>query len=153
MGSKQGGMIKATETAGTRLQAGREVAALAWVGVQVGVILLLARAFHLESPAFYNIVLPLTAGGFLIHHWLPRGWQPWFFAALSVAGIFLIFGLAGGAWLVRIGLGLIALCHVPIAFRWRIVLILFAPARLVDRRAASLPTPRPGAVWHVLGFM
>jgi glycerol-3-phosphate acyltransferase PlsY len=39
---------------------------LAWVAVQLGVVLLLARAFNLESPAFYAIVLPLTAGGFLV---------------------------------------------------------------------------------------
>src|SRR5687768_14261976 len=132
---------------------GREIGTLLWVSVQVGVILLLARAFRLESPAFYNIVLPLTAGGFLVHHWLPRVWQPWFFAALSVAGVFLIFGLVGGAWLIGIGLGLIALCHLPIAFRWRIVVILLAAAGLVAMRATWLPTPWPGAVWPVLGSM
>src|SRR5687767_6456962 len=95
---------------------GREIGTLLWVSVQVGVILLLARAFRLESPAFYNIVLPLTAGGFLVHHWLPRRYQPWFFVALSVAGILLVFGLVSGAWLLGVGLALIALCHLPIPF-------------------------------------
>ena len=146
-------MTKAAEIAQTRPHTGHEAGALAWVAVQLGIILLLARAFHLESPAFYNIVLPLTAGGFLVHHWLPRVWQPWFLAALSVAGVFLIFGVVGGTWLVGVGLGLIALCHLPIAFRWRIVLILLAAAGLVAMRATWLPTPWPGAVWPVLGSM
>ena len=146
-------MTTTAEITQTRPPAGREVGALAWVGVQLGVILLLARAFHLESPAFYNIVLPLSAGGFLVHHWLPRVWQPWFFAALSVAGVFLIFGGVGGAWLIGIGLGLIALCHLPIAFRWRIVLILLAAAGLVSMRATWLPTPWPGVIWPILGSM
>src|SRR5687767_9262821 len=128
-----------------------EAVQVIWVAVQLAVLLLLARAFNLESPAFYNIVLPLTAGGFLIHHWLPRAWQPWFFAALSVAGVFLIFGLVGGAWLVGVGLGLIALCHVPLPFRWRVVLILLAAGLLVAMRATWLPTPWPAAVWPVLG--
>jgi D-alanyl-lipoteichoic acid acyltransferase DltB (MBOAT superfamily) len=145
-----------TTTAGieqTRPYAGREVGALAWVGVQVGVILLLARAFHLESPAFYNIVLPLAAGGFLVHHWLPRRYQLWFFVALSVAGMLLVFGLVSGAWLVGIGLGLIALCHVPVAFRWRIVLILVAAGVLMAMRTRWLPAPWPGAIWPVLGSL
>ena len=146
-------MTKTAEIAQTRPFAGREVGALAWMGVQVGVILLLARAFNLESPAFYGIVLPLTAGGFLVHHWLPRGWQPWFFPALSIAGVFLIFGVVGGAWLVGVGLGLIALCHLPIPFRWRMVVILLAVAGLVAMRATWLPTPWPGAIWPILGSM
>src|SRR5687767_162061 len=141
------------EIAEARPHTGREVGALAWVGLQVAVILLLARAFNLESPAFYGIVLPLTAGGFLVHHWLPRVWQPWFFAALSVAGVFLIFGVVGGAWLIGVGLGLIALCHLPIPFRWRIVVILLAAAGLVAMRATWLPTPWPGVIWPILGSM
>ena len=146
-------MNETAEIARTRPHAGREVGALAWVALQLGVILLLARAFNLESPAFYGIVLPLTAGGFLVHHWLPRAWQPWFFAALSVAGVFLIFGVVGGAWLVGVGLGLIALCHLPIPFRWRMVVILLAAAGLVAMRATWLPTPWPGAIWPILGSM
>src|SRR5688572_11729311 len=101
-----------------------EAMGMAWIALQVVVILVLARAFHLESPAFYGIVLPLALGGFLVHHWLPRRYQPWFFAAVSLAGIGLVFGPVAGAWLVGVGLGLIALCHVPIAFRWRVVLIV-----------------------------
>ena len=146
-------MTTTTEIAQPRPQAGREVGALAWIAVQLGVILVLARAFNLESPAFYGIVLPLAAGGFLIHHWLPRRYQLWFFVALSVAGILLVFGLVSGTWLLGVGLGLIALCHLPIAFRWRLVLILLAAAGLVAMRATWLPTPWPGAIWPILGSM
>ena len=34
-----------------------EVARLAFLGLQLGVALLLARAFQLEHPAFYGVVL------------------------------------------------------------------------------------------------
>ena len=144
-------MTRTAEIAQTQVHAGREVGALAWVALQLGVILLLARAFHLESPAFYDIVLPLAAGGFVVHHWLPRKYQLWFFVSLSVAGMLLVFGLVSGAWLVGIGLGLIALCHVPIAFRWRVVLILGAAGALMAMRARWLPAPWPGAIWPILG--
>jgi D-alanyl-lipoteichoic acid acyltransferase DltB (MBOAT superfamily) len=130
-----------------------EAVKVAWVGLQLGVIIVLARAFHLESPAFYSVVLPLALGGFLVHHWLPRSYQPWFFAALSLAGIGLVFGPAPGAWLVGVGLALIALCHVPVAFRWRVALIVVAAGVLVVMRSAWLPTPWPGVIWPVLGSM
>src|SRR6185436_9991987 len=136
-----------------RAESFREAVGIGWVTAQLGVILLLAWAFKLESPAFYTIVLPLAAGGFLVHHWLPRAYQPWFFAALSVAGVFLIFGPVAGAWLIGIGLGLIALCHVPIPFRWRVVLIVLAGAVLVALRARWMPAPWPGVIWPVLGSM
>ncbi len=130
-----------------------DVARFVWIVAQLTGILLLARAFHIENPALYNVVLPLALGGFLVHHWLPRRYQPPFFAALSFAGIVLIFGVAPGAWLVGVGLGLIAICHVPVAFKYRVMLLLFATGVLVAMRATWLPAPWPGAIWPVLGSM
>ncbi len=130
-----------------------ELLRLGFIAAQLGICLLLARAFHLEHAGFHDVVLPLALGGFLVHHVLPRRWQAWFFAALSVAGIVLVFGPVAGAWLVGAGLGLIGLCHVPVAFRWRLLLVLLAAAVLLAMRAAWLPTPWPGVIWPILGSM
>ncbi len=135
-----------------RVSAG-EVLRLLFIALQVGLCLLVARGFELEHPGFWDIVLPLSLGGFLVHHWLPRRVQPWFFSALSVAGILLVFGPAAGAWLVGAGLALIALCHVPVAFRWRLVLVLAAAALLLALRAEWLVAPWPRSIWAILGSM
>lgn len=132
---------------------GRQAAQLVWISAQLAVILLLARAFHIESPAFYNVVLPLAFGGFLIHHWLPRPHQPIFFAVLSIAGVFLVFGAVPGAWLIGVGLVLIGLCHLPIAFWWRVSCLAVLGGVLAAMRAAWMPAPWPGAIWPVLGSM
>ncbi|MBM3984599.1 MAG: hypothetical protein FJ296_02735 [Planctomycetes bacterium] len=135
-----------------RVSAG-EVARLLFIALQVGLCLFLAREFKLEHPGFWGIVLPLCLGGFLVHHWLPRRVQPWFFTALSLFGIERVFGLADGAWLVGAGLVLIALCHVPVAFRWRLLLVLAAAGLLMAMRAEWLASPWSRPVWPILGSM
>jgi D-alanyl-lipoteichoic acid acyltransferase DltB (MBOAT superfamily) len=130
-----------------------EAKQVAFVALQLLVALLLAQAFGIEHASFHDVVLPLAIGGFLVHHWLPRSLQAWFFVALSVAGIFLVFGAEAGAWLTGAGLALIGLCHVPVAHGWRLALVLAAAGALVGMRAAWLPTPWPGAIWPVLGSM
>jgi D-alanyl-lipoteichoic acid acyltransferase DltB (MBOAT superfamily) len=131
----------------------REVAGLLFIAAQVGLCLLVAREFELEHPGFWRIVLPLSLGGFLVHHWLPRRVQPWFFTALSLVGIERVFGVADGAWLVGAGLLLIALCHAPVAFRWRLLLVLAAAAVLVAMRSEWIASPWSRPVWPILGSM
>jgi D-alanyl-lipoteichoic acid acyltransferase DltB (MBOAT superfamily) len=129
-----------------------EVPALAQLTLQLAVLWLLCRAFRIEHASFYEVVLPLAFGGFLVHHWLPRRLQAWFFVALSGAGIGLVFEGAGW-WIPAVGLVLIGLCHAPLAYRWRVLLVLTAAGALVAMRASWLPTPWPGAVWPILGSM
>ena len=151
-------MTAGTEAAGVRAGVGparrvpwAEVRGLALIALQLVVCLLLARGFVLEHAAFHDVVLPLAIGGFLVHHWLPRRYQTWFFLALSLAGIVLVLGAASGAWLIGIGLGLIGLCHVPIAFRGRVLLVLAGAGVLLAMRSAWLPSPWPGVIWPILG--
>ncbi len=129
-----------------------EVSALALLALQLSVLLLLCHAFQIEHPTFYEVVLPLAIGGFLVHHWLPRWLQAWFFVALSGAGIGLVFRGAGW-WIPAVGLALIGLCHAPVAYRWRVLLVLSAAGVLLAMRASWLPTPWPGAVWPILASM
>ena len=124
---------------------------LSIVGVQLVIILLLARVFHIESPAFYAKVLPLAAGGFVVNHLLPLQYRPAFFAALGMTGIVLVFGAVPAASLIALGLGMIGLCHLPIPFRWRIVVVSVAAAALMVLRAGLAPAPWPGVIWPIFG--
>jgi D-alanyl-lipoteichoic acid acyltransferase DltB (MBOAT superfamily) len=130
-------------------------AGLRWalLGVQLGLILALAWAFEIESPAFYLRILPLAVGGAVIHHLLPLRYRPAMFALLGLVGILVVFGPGPGSWMVGLGLTLIGLCHLPIEFRWRVVLVALAGLGLMLLRARWVWAPWPGVIWPVLGSM
>src|SRR5690606_32458002 len=120
---------------------------------QLVLIVAVARAFRLESPAFHDRILVLAAAGFVIHAALPMRWRMTFFLLLSLSGINLVFGALGGLWLVAIGCVLAGICHLPIAYGARVALLLGAGALLALLRAEVLPGPVPGAIWPILGSM
>jgi hypothetical protein len=113
---------------------------------------LVLRQFQIEGAAFLRLWL-LGLAGFAIHAFLALRYRLPFFLGLSLAGIGLVLGLAHGAWLVAIGLVLIGICHLPLAFTWRIALLFAVAGVLVAQRAQWLPTPWPEAIWPILGSM
>jgi D-alanyl-lipoteichoic acid acyltransferase DltB (MBOAT superfamily) len=128
------------------------VKALLPVAAQLILAILLVRQFQLESDAFYRMLLVAT-GGFVVHGLLPLKQRMPFFLLLSFAGIFVVFGFADGLWLLTAGMVLIGLCHVPIRFYLRVVLVLLAAALAAFARAGLLDVPWSGAVWPILGSM
>jgi D-alanyl-lipoteichoic acid acyltransferase DltB (MBOAT superfamily) len=62
-----------------------------------------------------------------------------------------IFGLLNGAWLIGIGLALIGICHLPVAFPIRVGLLTLAGAGLALLRAELIDSPWSAAVWPILG--
>lgn len=120
--------------------------------VQLGLVLLLFRQFQIESAAFLRLSV-LAFAGFAIHAFLPLHYRFPFFALLSLAGIGLVMGLENGAWLIGIGLVLIAICHLPFAFRVRAAILVLVGGVLIAQRAAFLPAPWSQAIWPILGSM
>jgi hypothetical protein len=120
---------------------------------QLGLLVLVIRQYALENQAFYHNVMLLTLYGFVIHYFLPLRYRLPFFLLLSLTAIFGVFGLTNGLWLVGIGLGLIAICHLPISFLARIVLLLITGTLLAATRAEWFQAPWPGAIWPILGSM
>jgi hypothetical protein len=123
------------------------------VVVQLGLLVLVIRQIQLENQAFYSNILPLTFYGFLIHYFLPARYRLPFFLMLSVAAIFGILGLAEGAWLLAIGLGLIGICHLPVSYPIRLTLLLVSAALLVALRVNWIPAPSLQVIWPVLASM
>lgn len=126
------------------------------VAVQLGLVLLVVYTFQVEAGFGFLRLAPLIFFGFVLHAVLPLRWRLPFFVGLSLAGIGVVLGFPHNVGLVIIGLGLIAICHLPIAFWKRVALLLGAGALLVALRAewietswASLPT----LVLPVLGAM
>ena len=149
-----------TSDASSKAPAPREtdLGRFAGVLVQLALVALVLRAFQIETPAFYDEIVPLVVGGWAAHHFLPKRFRLGFFVALSLASVFVIFDPLAGAALIGTALGLIGLCHLPIAFKWRVALVLGAGAVLAAMRGGWLASivgdsALPAAIWPVLGSM
>lgn len=118
------------------------------VGLELALIVWVVHCFHIEGTTLFFRVLCLAAGGFLIHAWLPRPWRAAFFALLSLFGILLVLGWPNGAWVIGIGAGLIALCHLPLPLLVRVLLLVLAGVLLAQWRW-QFPQP----FWPVLASM
>lgn len=119
---------------------------------QLGLLTLLLRQFQIESPAFLRLAL-LAFAGFAIHALLPLRLRLPFFLALSMAGIVVALDLTHGLWIVAIGLILIGICHLPVSFLARGVLLVAVGGLLAALRAKWLEGPVSDAVWPILGSM
>lgn len=119
---------------------------------QLGIVTLLLRQFHIESAAFLQLAL-VAFGGFAIHALLPLQHRLSFFLLLSLIAIVVTLGFAEGASLVATGLTLVGICHLPVSFKWRAVLILAVTALLIGWRAKWIEGPVADAVWPILGSM
>jgi hypothetical protein len=93
------------------------------IAVQLGFLILLVKSFSLLDEAYLDVAV-LVFFGFLIHASLPLRYRLAFFTLLSFASIFVILGVFNGLWLIGLGLGLIGICHLPLPFRARVLLIL-----------------------------
>ncbi|MCI0621684.1 MAG: SGNH/GDSL hydrolase family protein [Acidobacteria bacterium] len=125
---------------------------LALVVAQLALLVFIMRQFQIESSAFLRVVL-LAFGGFVVHSFLPFRYRLPFFLGLSLGAIWIVFGTANGIWLVGIGLALIGLCHLPVPFSIRVLLLLSVGLLLATFRVDWLSSPFPSAVWPILGSM
>ena len=122
------------------------------VGVQLALVLLLLRQYRIEGTAFVRLAM-FAFAGFAVHALLPLKFRLPFFAALSIAGTALVLGVTNAAWLVAIGMVLIGLCHLPVAFWIRGALLLGVGTLLALQRASVLESPWSAAIWPILGSM
>jgi hypothetical protein len=123
------------------------------VAAQLGLLVLVIGQFQLENQAFYSNIMLLAFYGFLVHYFLPGRYRLPFFLLLSLAGLAGIFGFANSAWLIGIGLVLIGICHLPIAYFARVALLLVAGAALAALRVGWIQASRLDAIWPVLASM
>lgn len=125
---------------------------IALVAIQLGLLLLLVRAFSIENAAFFK-VFALAAGGFVVHALLPERARMPFFVLISLTGVAFVLGPVQGAWLVGLGLALIGIAHLPARFSVRLVLMIVAGAALVAMRAGALEAPWSAGIWTIFGAM
>jgi hypothetical protein len=123
------------------------------VAIQLGLLVLVARQFQLENQTFYEKIMPLAFGGFLIHYFLPQRYRLTFFIALSLAGIYAALGFPNGFWLLGLGLLFIGLCHLPIPFVLRVSLLMATAIGLMFLRTQQIKVSWASAVLPILASM
>jgi len=122
------------------------------VAAQLALLALVIRTFDIESGAFFRLVT-IACVGFVVHHFAPSRLRLPVFVLVSLAAIFSILGVANAAQIVGIGGVLIGLAHLPVAFRWRVLLILLFGGLLAAVRAGAVQAPVSGAIWPIFGAM
>jgi hypothetical protein len=145
------------------------------VAAQFGLIVMIVQYWQLESLSLVRL-MQLAFAGFVIHHLLPLRFRLPFFAILSMVGVVIVTGQMGpktwmagltggialnnflyrllpGLTLIGVGLGLIGLCHIPIRFWARVVLVAIVGAGLTFLRAHSQWFPDVAEMWVILGSM
>lgn len=127
--------------------------AFGWAALQLLLILALVHTYDIEGQSGLPDLMPLVLAGFLLHSWLPLRLRPTGFLALSLLGYGLILEPAPAMTLLAIGLGLIGLCHLPIAWWARITMLLAAGAGLTAVRASWIAVPRIEPLMPILGSM
>jgi hypothetical protein len=144
--------------------------------LQFGLIVMLVAHWRLEGVPVLQ-VLQLALGGFAINHFLPSRFRLPFFALFSIAATVSILGeldareayrwitgrtpvsellyrLVPGGTVIAIGSILIGLCHLPIPFNARVVLLISAALCMAFvRMNGGLMPDIPVAVWVILGSM
>ncbi len=141
----------------------REWFRLGAITAQFALLVLVVRKLGIESPSFHRVLM-LAFAGFLVHHLLPARLRMPFFALLSAGAALVVLGIDGGVWnlatgatrtalLVGTGSALIGICHLPLAYRLRMALLVAAGAALSYFRIDLAVAPPLGVLWPVLGSM
>jgi len=122
------------------------------VAAQLGLLVAIIQQFKIGEITGFVKIAPLVFTGFVIHAWLPRSLRLPFFFLLTLAGIFLLLDTTSGILLVALGLLLIGICHLPIAFTKRIILLLLAGVCLAVLRG-WVHTPWSSLIMPILASM
>ena len=124
---------------------------LAALVAQLALLVFVTSWFQLENPAFAQIVVPLAAIGFAIHHVLPARHRLSYFVALCFIGFVTVLGWQNAGWIVGLTVAFAALCHLPVSWAARVVALLAGGVLLGVLRARPDWTPFSSAVWPILG--
>jgi D-alanyl-lipoteichoic acid acyltransferase DltB (MBOAT superfamily) len=119
---------------------------------QLAVLVFAIFFFRIENEAFQRLAA-LTAAGFAVHYLLPLRFRQAFFVALSISGIFLVIGVLNAAWVVGLGLAILALAHLPIPVYARAAVLLAVGLGLAIPRWGLGQVPWSPAIWPILGSL
>ena len=111
------------------------------VTIQLGLVMLLVRAYGIEESVGFSRLTPIIFFGFIIHALAPVAYRRQIFLLLSLAAIEAIYPFPNSLIIVGIGLGLLGIAHLPIHFNLRVALLVVVGIFLGLIRSAIIITP------------
>jgi hypothetical protein len=118
------------------------------LAVQLAVLLMLVRQFHLEEKRHLFEALALAAAGFAVHAWLPARFRRLWFTLVSIGAVALVIGFLQAAWVAGIAAVLIAVVRLPINLRARVAALSALGAGFAWWRERS-----DDMFWPIVGSM
>jgi hypothetical protein len=126
------------------------------VSAQLALVLFVIHLYSIEKDFGLVALTPIIFGGFMAHALLPRKARMPFFLLLSLFAVAVVLGFSSALVVVGIGLVLIAICHLPVAFSVRVGLLAAAGVLLAMVRGEWIVgewTPILRLALPVLGAM
>lgn len=97
---------------------------------QLALLLLVFSLYHLEKRGFLRMSA-IVFGAFLVHYWLPFRMKEPFWVAVSMAGAFVLLQSLVATLLIIVGLAFFLILRSPVAFRYRVSLLVAIFAVLI----------------------
>jgi hypothetical protein len=119
---------------------------------QLGLLLAIFERYQIEGRAFLALV-SLSVGVLPLHYLAPYRWKKPLFAAVSIGGLFWVFGAEVGAIILGLAAVLIGISLLPLAWTARAGCLALVAAAVALFRSQSWSAVVPSTVWPVLATM
>lgn len=130
-------------------RATRNPVQFAILAVQLALLMLVFRVYHVEDPAFM-LLAGVAFGGFAVHYWLPFHLKETFWLGLSLGGAYVLLEPLTATLLLGAGGLFYGLLAAPVSFRARLGIFLALVGALAYARA-TLQFGIPYQFWPVFG--
>ena len=117
----------------------------------LGLLLLVMKVYRVEGRALF-LLTSMALAALPVHYLLAYRWKKPFFLALSVLGLFVVFGVGPGLAVSGLAMAFIGVCRLPIAWRSRAALVAASAVGLGLARIWTGPG-MADIVWPILGSM
>ena len=117
----------------------------------LALLLAVMKVYHVEGRALF-LLTSIALAALPVHYLLAYRWKKPFFLAISVLGLFVVFGAGPGLAVSALAAAFIGICRLPIAWSARAGIVALAAVGLGIARVSTGSTPAD-ILWPVLGSM
>src|SRR5271166_3647354 len=120
--------------------------------LQLGLLVAIFKRYQIEGRAFLALAnLALLA--LPVHYLAPYRWKKPLFLAVSIAGLFWVFGTLAATIVLGLSAVLLSVCFLPLSWTARAILLAALAAGLAAARSQAVFSSVPPNVWPVLASM
>jgi hypothetical protein len=125
--------------------------------VFLGLLLVVFKVYRLEERAFqgraFQTIATIAFLALPLHYLAPFRWKKPLFIAISMTGMFWVFGTSVGAYVLGFAAVLVGICFLPIRWTGRALVMLLLVAALGCARSVRERALVPDNVWPIVASM